>query len=152
MFSIHLLRSNNVEEVVKKIPSNVAAIVISEEYICVPRFVEYAFMQAFKTFEKGQNTAKTISLESICNLALKKNVSNAVNFTRPSGTEMCFAAMNCFETPVELANIGIELPIGKEFRQKAEEILIEKYDIFAKALAVYKFEDLLIEKAAVENI
>ncbi len=154
MFSIHLLESNvSLDELLKlKLSSNAYFIVISSEYVCVPRFVEYAFLQAFKTFENGQNTAKTLNLEWLCNLALTKNVSNAVNFTKPSGKEICLASVNCFETQAELKKIGAKIKLSEVLRQKVEKNLVKKYEISAKALEVYKLEDLLIEKAAVENL
>ena len=150
MFAIHLLKgSKPLEEMLKH---KGTFVVISKEYVCVSRFVEYAFTQAYKTYAKGQNTAKTLSLEWLCKLAQTKNVISAVNFTKPNGKEVCLASVNCFETPAELEKIGTELAITKAFRQEAFETLIEKYAIPAKALEVYKLEDLLIEKAAVENI
>lgn len=150
MFAVHSLKcSKPLEEILKH---KGTFIVISSEYAAVPRFVEYAFIQAFKTFEKGQNTAKSINLEWLSKLAMTKNVSNAVNFTKPSGNEVCLAAMNCFETEAELEKIGKKVKLSEKFRQKAGKTLTEKYAVPAKALNAYKLEDLLIEKAAVENL
>ncbi|MDP3742081.1 MAG: KEOPS complex subunit Cgi121 [Candidatus Micrarchaeota archaeon] len=150
MFAVHLIKSSKpLEDILKH---SGTFVLISKEYSVVPRFVQYAFMQAFKTFETGRQTAKTLNLEWLAKLAMSKNVSNAVNFTKPGGNEICFAAVNCFEADAKLAEIGVELQFDKKFREKAESILAEKYNISAKALEVYKLEDLLIEKAAVENI
>ncbi len=154
MFTIHLLNVNSsIDDVVKmKTASNAYFVVISAEYVCVPRFVQYAFLQAFKTFETGQQTAKTLNLEWLAKLAMTKNVSNAVNFTKPSGKEMCLVAVNCFEKEGEIMKIGAPLNLTTQFSEKAERTLAEKYNISAKALEVYKLEDLLIEQAAVENV
>lgn len=150
MYAVHLLKSS--KPLVEILKHSGTFVIVSAEYACCPRFVQYAFMQAFKTFEQGQATAKTLNLEWLCKLALTTNVSNAVNFTKPSGKEICIAAMNCFEMSAELEKIGEKIEVNKEFRQKAEQILKEKYAVPAKALETYKLEDLLIEKAAVENI
>ncbi len=154
MFAVHLLRLNcSTEEMLKtKLAPNACFVILSSEFVCVPRFVEYAFMKAFKSCEAGKNTANTLSLEWLCNLSLTKNVSNAVNFTKPSGNEVALACVNCFEKTREITQLGAPVNVGKEFREKAVQSLKEKYRIPPKAVDVYSLEDLLIEKAAVENL
>ena len=161
MFAVHLLKcSKPTEEILKH---SGTFVLISKEYSVVPRFVQYAFLQAFKTFETGRQTAKTLNLEWLAKLAMTKNVSNAVNFTKPFSlekksllaqkkVELALACVNCFETDAELAKVGEKLKETASFVQNAESTLREKYSISAKALEVYKLEDLLIEKAAVETL
>ena len=156
MFSIYSLELiAPIEEVLKhKLRSNAAFIVINTEYVAAPRFVQYAFLQAYKSYAGGKNIANTLSLEWLCKIALTANVSNAVEFTKPALPAICLADVNCFDdvNKTELQAIGkLRLP-SKEFLKNAEQSLCKKYGLTVEALAVYKFEDLLIEKAAVENL
>ncbi|MBI4406742.1 hypothetical protein HY571_02405 [Candidatus Micrarchaeota archaeon] len=151
MYSICLLRSNNsIDEFVKAMPADSYFVVLRPEYVCVPRFVEYAFIQAFKTFETGRQTANTISLEWLAKLALTKNVSKALFVTKPEKGLWCVACINLEKKALE--KFGKFKRPGKEFCEKAGKKLVTLYNIPKKALEVYSLEDLLIEKAAVENI
>ncbi len=155
MFSIYSLELiAPIEEVLKyKLRSNAAFIVINNEYAAVPRFVQYAFLQAYKSYAGGKNIANTLSLEWLCKIALTTNVSNAAEFTKPVLPLVCLAAVNCLDdaNKTELQAIGkLQVP-QKAFLKNAEQSLCKKYGLSEKTLSVYAFEDLLIEKAAVEN-
>ncbi len=153
MFSIHSLQLEApVERVVQtRVPGNACFIVIRSEYACVPRFVQYAFLQAYKSYVAGAGVAKSLSLEWLCKLALSKNVSSAVNFTKPVESAACLASVNCFENG-EWKKFSTPIKVEKRYFKAFEKTLIDKYCISEKALSVYSLEDLLIESAAVENI
>ncbi len=150
MYSICLLRSNcSIEEFVKAMPVDSHFVVLRPEYVCVFRFVEYAFIQAFKTFE-AHGTAKNLSLEWLCRVALSKNVSKALSFTKPEKSTWCVACVNLEKKQLEKFG-KVEAP-SKKFCVSSAKFLVELYGVPKKALELYSLQDLLIEKAAVENI
>ncbi|MFH0713156.1 MAG: KEOPS complex subunit Cgi121 [Candidatus Micrarchaeota archaeon] len=154
MFSIKLVKlSAPIEKVLKfQRKDNEYFVIISSEYACSPRFVQYAFLQAFKACEVGKNTAKSLELEWLCKLALTPNVASALQFTKPDDNVVALASFNCFEKESDMREICEVQAVSAQLKKEGEKLLIAKYKISAKALENYAIEDLLIETAAVENV
>lgn len=157
MLSLNLLYSNlSADELLAKLKlfrtSSSAAIILRSEYAVCPRFVEYAFLQAFKSFELGRASAKTLELEWLCKLALTSNVANALKKTRPESKCFVLAAVNMPLSTEQLCKIGSQCCSTPTFLRAGEKFLKEKYGITEAALKNYSLEEMLIETAAVENV
>ncbi len=157
MFSLHLLYSSlSPDEILAKLKplkkSSSAAIILRSESAIVPRFVEYAFIQAFKSFEQGTQSANHIELEWLCKLAVTKNVSNALDKTRPTSKCFVLATINLPLSTEQLYKIGAPCCASPSLQKSAEKFLKERYEITNAALENYSLEEMLIENAAVENI
>jgi len=157
MFSLYLLYSSlSPDEILAKLKllkkSSSAAIIVRSEYAVVPRFVEYAFIQAFKSFEQGTSNANHIELEWLCKLAVTKNVSNGLDKTRPTSKCFALATINLSLSAEQLCKIGAPCCATPSLQKSAEKFLKERYEITEAALKNYKLEEMLIETAAVENI
>ena len=157
MFSLNLLYSGlQPDEVLAKLKplrtSSSAAIVIRWEYAIAPRFVEYAFLQAFKSFESGSNSSNNIELEWLCKLAVTKNVANALDKTRPTSKCLVLATANLHLSLQQLCKLGAPCCKSPFLKVEAEKFLKTRYGITESALENYSLEEMLIETAAVENI
>ncbi len=153
MFSIYLVNLKSSIEKVIEVKRGGFVVFIRPEYVCVPRFLEYAFLQAYKTYGSDKNVAKTLELEWLCKIALTNNVASALSSTRPDSKTAVIAAVNCFENLSELSSFSeIITEADKSLLKTAPAFLAEKYSLTKEALEHYSLEDLLIEKAAVENL
>ena len=157
MFSLNLLYSSfSADELLAKLKplktSSSAAVVIRWEYAACPRFVEYALLQAFKSFESGKASAKSLELEWLCKLALTTNVANALQKTKPQGKCIALATVNLPLSTEELCKLGAPCCKSPALLNVGGKFLKTQYEITDAALATYSLEEMLIETAAVENI
>ncbi len=87
MLHVYLLKtSTGLEEVVKQLKTGGNAapfIVVVREYCAFRELLQYSLLQAYKSFQQGQNKAHSLDLEWLRFLAASKNVSQALALALP---------------------------------------------------------------------
>jgi len=153
MFVIFLKTKTGFDELVSSLRQKCGDdfIVVKPELCFSEKFLRYTLFLAYKSFQNGTASAKTLGLEWLCRMAGTGNVSTAISLCLPSrekGTVVGIACPRKIEG-AELADLGKPVEIGLAALGKKAAAL---FKVSKNELANNSLEDLLIERAALAAV
>ncbi|MEK6843614.1 MAG: hypothetical protein AABY04_03935 [Candidatus Micrarchaeota archaeon] len=147
MLKFYCLESNlKIEEIITLV-KEYKAIVLRGELAYLRDFIGFCNKQARKDFLEKTNIAKQFELQWILRIACKKNIGQALDFTKPRNGRIAIVCEKAIPGKI-MGKIGIPLEI--ENTAKILEKLSEEFGMTKAAKEKYPLEELLIEKSLVE--
>ncbi|MBI5224585.1 hypothetical protein HY989_01825 [Candidatus Micrarchaeota archaeon] len=147
MLQIYCLNSNmKIEEIITCV-KEYKAIVLRAELCLLKDFLGFCNRQAKQDFLDKTNIANQFELQWILRVACKKNIGQALDFTKPKNTKIAIVSEKAIPGKI-IGKIGTAL----EFENTDEMIekISQEFGITKAAKDKYPLEKLLIEKSLME--
>ncbi|MFA6048528.1 MAG: KEOPS complex subunit Cgi121 [Candidatus Micrarchaeia archaeon] len=168
MMHVYMLETSaGLEEAVKQLKAgnNAPFILVGRDFCAFRALLEYSLLQAYKSFQRGENKARSLDLEWLRFLAASRNVSQALAMLMPktqgpqTGQAKTENSTYCVASPKdvlqELKKLGkakeIIKPTAKEL-ETGRAWLAKAYRLPKAATENYSAERLVQEKIAVAAI
>jgi len=126
-------------------------IAVRPELCFSEKFLRYTLFLAYKSFQNGTASARTMGLEWLCRIAGTGNVSTALKFCLPPREKGSVVGIACAKKidGAELKGLGEPVKAGlAELEKKAAAL----FKVSKNELANYSLEDLLVERAALAAV
>jgi tRNA threonylcarbamoyladenosine modification (KEOPS) complex Cgi121 subunit len=153
MFVLFLETRVGFEEVVETLKAKCGpgVVVLRPELCFSAKFLRYTLFLAYKSFQNGGASARSLGLEWLCRIAGTGNVSSALEFCLPpkeKGTLVGIASAR--EIPAAVFG-----PLGDAVKPDPKKLGKEaaaRFKVSPAALERNSLEDLLVERSALASV
>ncbi len=149
--------SLGLEEAVKRLKAgnNAPFLLVRRDFCAFRALLEYSLLQAYKSFQRGENKARSLDLEWLRFLAASRNVSQALSLAAAKAEEKDVCVASPKDVLQELKQLGRAKEVGKPTAVELNDAriwLAKAYNLPKGALENYPAERLVQEKIAVAAI